>query len=255
VNREILVCELDPRTSATMAGTIDAIFNSFGRKLEPNVQSHLKAVYGCLTMTSLAAAAGAYVHIFTDFLSGFGIMAALAPLGLLIALTMTEDTGKNQTLRLGLLLGFGFATGLGMGPLLDMAISVDPAIVMTALLGTIVVFACFSACALFSERFTFIYLGGPLLSMLTAMSLMSLAALMFGSRMLMQVQIYLGVLLFSGFVLYDTQLIVEKRRAGDKDFIRHSVDLFLDFVALFKRIVIILTQKAAKERSNEKKRR
>lgn len=47
----------------------------------------------------------------------------------------------------------------------------------------------------------------------------------------------------SGFVLYDTQLIMEKRRAGDKDFIAHSVDLFVDFVGVFRRLLIILAQK------------
>lgn len=47
----------------------------------------------------------------------------------------------------------------------------------------------------------------------------------------------------SGFVLYDTQLIMEKRRAGDKDFIAHSVDLFVDFIGIFRRLLIILAQK------------
>ena len=59
------------------------------------------------------------------------------------------------------------------------------------------------------------------------------------------------------FVLFDTQLIVEKRRSGDDDFIwyalsgtvvtcfywflyRHSVDLFIDFIDIFRRLVIIL---------------
>lgn len=45
------------------------------------------------------------------------------------------------------------------------------------------------------------------------------------------------------FVLYDTQLIMEKRRNGDKDFIAHSVDLFIDFIGIFRRLLIILAQK------------
>lgn len=46
-----------------------------------------------------------------------------------------------------------------------------------------------------------------------------------------------------GFVLYDTQLIIEKRRSGDKDFVAHSVDLFIDFIGIFRRLVIILAEK------------
>lgn len=48
-----------------------------------------------------------------------------------------------------------------------------------------------------------------------------------------------------GFVLYDTQLIIEKRRSGDKDFVAHSVDLFIDFIGIFRRLVIILAEKVS----------
>lgn len=61
-----------------------------------------------------------------------------------------------------------------------------------------------------------------------------------------QSYLYLGLALMSGFVLYDTQLIMEKRRAGDKDFIAHSVDLFVDFIGIFRRLLIILAQKVFK---------
>ncbi|KAI4460849.1 bax inhibitor-related [Holotrichia oblita] len=51
-----------------------------------------------------------------------------------------------------------------------------------------------------------------------------------------------------GFILYDTQLIIEKRRMGSKDFVTHSLDLFIDFIGLFRRILIILTQKVINDR-------
>lgn len=46
-----------------------------------------------------------------------------------------------------------------------------------------------------------------------------------------------------GFIIFDTQNITEKARRGDKDYIKHSVELFIDFVAVFKRILIILTDR------------
>ena len=46
-----------------------------------------------------------------------------------------------------------------------------------------------------------------------------------------------------GFVLFDTQMIIEKRRAGDKDFVAHSMDLFIDFIGIFRRLVVLLSQK------------
>ena len=36
-----------------------------------------------------------------------------------------------------------------------------------------------------------------------------------------QVRLYLGLAIMCGFVLYDTQLIVEKCRRGDVDYIRY----------------------------------
>lgn len=47
----------------------------------------------------------------------------------------------------------------------------------------------------------------------------------------------------AGFVLFDTQMIMEKRRAGSTDCIKHSMDLFFDLISMFRRLLIILTQK------------
>lgn len=49
----------------------------------------------------------------------------------------------------------------------------------------------------------------------------------------------------SGFVLFDTQMIMEKRRAGSTDCIKHSMDLFFDLISMFRRLLIILTQKVS----------
>lgn len=48
-----------------------------------------------------------------------------------------------------------------------------------------------------------------------------------------------------GFILYDTTIIMEKRRMGDKDFIIHSIDLFIDLIGMFKRILILFMQRVS----------
>lgn len=58
--------------------------------------------------------------------------------------------------------------------------------------------------------------------------------------MIFQVSLYLGLIIMCGFILYDTQLILEKVKGGDKDYVSHCVDLFIDFVGVFRRILIIL---------------
>ena len=38
-------------------------------------------------------------------------------------------------------------------------------------------------------------------------------------------------------------MIIEKKRRGDGDFIGHSLDLFIDFMQVFRKILILLMQK------------
>lgn len=57
------------------------------------------------------------------------------------------------------------------------------------------------------------------MSAVTTMFWMGLVNLFFASRFMFQLNLYAGLIVMCGFVLYDTQLIIEKRRRGDADFI------------------------------------
>lgn len=233
--------------------TIDNFFNSFNTKFEPHVRTHLKNVYASLTMTVLASTAGAYVHLCTDLLSGGGILYSLLAAGLAIGLFMTPDNGKNRGTRMAMLLGFGFLTGLGMGPLLQMAIAMNPSIVPTALLVTSTVFACFSGASLMAPDGKYLYLAGMLSSGLSTLIWLGFINIFFRSQLLFQAHIWIGLAVFCGFIMFDTQLIIRKARNGDRDFIAHSLDLFIDFVQVFRKVLILLMQK--EDRDNKKKRR
>lgn len=109
--------------------------------------------------------------------------------------------------------------------------------------GTTVVFVSFSIASLLSKRGQWLYLGGTLISALNMLVLFSLANIFFRSQMIYQAHLYLGLFVMCGFVVYDTQHIIEKNRMGSKDYIAHSLDLFLDFINVFRHLLIILTQK------------
>jgi len=219
-------------------------------KIEPNVRYHLVKVYSCLTATTLCAAIGAFVHLFGIWEAG--LLSALGSLGLVLLLSTTVDNSKNFYTRLGMLLGFGMLSGHSLGPLLDHVIAVNPQIVMTALVGTSVVFITLSCAALLAERGKFLFLGGMLMSVLSTVTLVSLANLFIQSQAIYQAHLYIGLFVMSAFVLYDTQAIMEKRRAGNTDFVKHSLDLFFDLATVFRRLLIILTQK---EERDQRKRR
>uniref|UniRef100_A0A8B9FVK6 Transmembrane BAX inhibitor motif containing 6 n=1 Tax=Amazona collaria TaxID=241587 RepID=A0A8B9FVK6_9PSIT len=126
----------------------------------------------------------------------------------------------------------------------------SPSIIPTAFLGTATIFTCFSLSALYARRRSFLYLGGFLLSGLTLMLLSSLVNSFMGSTWLFTANLYLGLMIMCGFVLFDTQLIIEKAESGDKDYIWHCVDLFLDFVNIFRELLMILgmTENKKKEK-------
>jgi len=240
-----------------MATTNDGFSNFFTKlagninsKIEPTVRYHLVKVYSCLTATTLCAAIGAIVHLFGIWEAG--LLSALGSLGLVLLLSTTVDNSKNFYTRLGMLLGFGMLSGHSLGPLLNHVIAVNPQIVITALVGTSVVFITLSCAALLAERGKFLFLGGMLMSVLSTVTLVSLANLFLQSQAIYQAHLYIGLFVMSAFVLYDTQAIMEKRRAGNTDFIKHSLDLFFDLATVFRRLLIILTQK---EERDQRKRR
>jgi len=240
-----------------MATTNDGFSNFFTKlagninaKIEPAVRYHLVKVYACLTATTLCAAVGAFVHLFGIWEAG--LLSALGSLGLVLLLSTTVDNSKNFYTRLAMLLGFGMLSGHSLGPLLDHVIAVNPQIVMTALVGTSVVFITLSCAALLAERGKFLFLGGMLMSILSTVTLVSLANLFLQSQAIYQAHLYIGLFVMSAFVLYDTQAIMEKRRAGNTDFVKHSLDLFFDLATVFRRLLIILTQKEERDQRKRK---
>lgn len=152
---------------------------------EPSVRHHLVRVYACLTATTLCAALGSAVYLFGIFEAG--LLSALGSAGLAIYLSFSHDDPKKFYTRLGALLGFGFLTGNSIGPLLDMVISIEPQIVVTALIGTAVVFVSLSASALLARRGSYLFLGGLLFSVLSTMALFGLMNIFIQSKMVYQV--------------------------------------------------------------------
>jgi len=160
---------------------------------------------------------------------------------------------EKIAVRLSMLLGFAFFSGLGMGPLLDLAVRINPTIVPNALLLSSMIFASFTGVSLFAPDGQYLFLGGTLLSGLSTLFWLGLINLFFQSQLLFQVYIWGGLLLFCGFIVWDTQMIIEKKRRGDGDFIGHSLDLFIDFMQVFRKVLILLMQKD--DSSSKKKRR
>ncbi|KAK0067218.1 Bax inhibitor 1 [Biomphalaria pfeifferi] len=258
--REVTVLSLN-KTSDVSRITPTSKMASFGERsfnlqalfnfdhLDSRFQTHLKNVYSCLALGMLSAALGAFTH----FVTGLGqwyFLTSIVSIGLMIWLASTRHTKEDVGKRVGIFTGFTFTSGISLGPLLELVIRIEPSIVSTALAGTAVIFICFSLAALLTKDRMFLYMGGILFSALGWLTLAGFLNIFFGSEMIFNIYIYGILLVFSGFVLFDTQLIIEKRRRGDEDFVWHAVDLFLDAIQIFRALLVILAKK-----EDDKKRR
>ncbi|CAI8021618.1 WD repeat-containing protein 61, partial [Geodia barretti] len=122
-------------------------------------------------------------------------------------------------------------------------------IIPTAFLGSCAIFGSLSLASLYAERRSMLFLGGFLISGLNMLVMMLFFNIFLGSYMVFQLDVYGGLILFCGFVLFDTQLIVERFNNGDNDYVRHSLNLFLDFINIFRRLLVILASKEKKRKN------
>lgn len=71
------------------------------------------------------------------------------------------DFNQNTQMKcFGLMSATALFTGIYLSPLINLAIQVNPQIVMTAFLLTTLIFVCFTLSALLTQKRTYLYLGG-----------------------------------------------------------------------------------------------
>ncbi|CAA3023006.1 bax inhibitor 1-like [Olea europaea subsp. europaea] len=206
------------------------------RQISPVVQTHLKQVYLSLCCALIAAAVGAYIHILWNI---GGLLTTLASVGSIFWLLSVPPYEEQK--RVSLLMAAALFQGASIGPLIELAIKFDPSIVLGALVGCAVAFGCFSAAAMVARRREYLYLGGLLSSGLSILFWLHFASSIFGGSMaLFKFELYFGLLVFVGYIVVDTQDIIEKAHFGDLDYVKHALTLFSDFAAVFVRILIIM---------------
>jgi len=220
--------------------------------LQPRIKRHLLQVYQTLALMVSVVALGVYCDMNRFFLRGGSFTQLASALSFLGFMSFTP-TKENESTRKTLLFAFSFFQGLSLGPLVEIVGYVSSSILPQAVISTALIFGSFTLAAIYSKNQRgYLFLGGFLLSALSSMMCLSFFNIFLGSRMLFSFELYLGLLVFSLFVLYDTQLIIHRATIGSGDHLNHAADLFVDVVAIFVRILIILSKN--KEEKKEEKR-
>ncbi|KAG9454438.1 hypothetical protein H6P81_007342 [Aristolochia fimbriata] len=221
------------------------------RQISPVVQNHLKQVYLTLCCALVASAVGVYLHLLWNI---GGLLTLIGCMGSIAWLLSSPPYEERK--RVGLLMAASLFEGASVGPLIDLAIQLDQSILISAFIGTAVAFGCFSAAATIARRREFLYLGGLLSAGLSILMWLHFASSIFGgSTAIFKFELYFGLLVFLGYMVVDTQEIIERAHFGDLDYVKHALTLFTDFVAVFVRILIIMLKNAGDKSEKKKKRR
>ncbi|AVK81963.1 membrane protein [Campylobacter fetus subsp. testudinum] len=192
----------------------------------------IKQTYQLLTASLVAATAGAYIGV--DYIKTFSWMLLIVEFALLFGLMFSK---KNPSLALVMLFGFTFVSGLTLGPVLNTYIGAGMGHIITqAFLMTTVAFGGLTVFA-FNTKKDFSVMGKMLFITLIVIVVASLLNLFFQSAILATVVAAVGAILFSAYILYDTQMII---RGGYDSPVLAAVALYLDILNLFISLLQLL---------------
>lgn len=194
----------------------------------------LRNTYALLSMTLLWSALTAVLGMNMAWGGGAYLVVVLAGFAALFSTMKLRNSGW------GVLSIFAFTglEGLGLGPMLQAYrhLPHGAEIVAQAAGTTGLTFLALSAFVLVTRK-NFANLGGFLFVGLIGVLLASLVGMFFHSSAFEMMVSVISVLVFSGYILFDTSRIVNR---GERNYIMATLSLYLDILNLFTSLLRIL---------------
>lgn len=216
-------------------------------------QTHLLKMYSSVIV-------GSFVTVFgvTAFVNGLvrlnSLISLLLGVGATFYLTGSSSNRSSLSLtRLATYLLLCFVIGNGLGPVIMYGNFVSPVIVPTALAATCIIFVSLSFAVLFTKKRLSLYTTSFIFTTIAYLGLVSFFNIFTRSKFVDSVLSYAFVMVYSFYIYYDTQKTLEAVAFGERDFLLHSIQLYLDVINLFTRIVVILIKKHQEEEKNKKR--
>ena len=203
---------------------------------QTGVVGFLKATYQLFASSLLAATVGAYLGLgIASTISSWYWGLVILEFVLLFGLYAVKD---RPGINLAVLFAFTFVTGLTLTPLLSAVFNMPggASIVAQAFLMTSVAFGGISFFALTTKK-DFGFMSKFLFIAVIILVVGSISNIFIQSPMFQLVIAMAGALLFSAFILFDTQQIV---KGGFSTPIEAAIALYLDFFNLFVSLLQIL---------------
>jgi modulator of FtsH protease len=193
----------------------------------------IRNTYSLLSMTLVFSAMTATLSVFMQVGHGVSLGCTLVAFGLLwFVVPKTANSGAG----IGVVFLFTGLLGFGLGPTIGHYLAGGPEIVMTALGGTGVIFLGLSGYAL-TTRKDFSFMGGFLFVGLLVVLGAALGNIFFAIPALSLAISAAVVMLFSGFILYDTGRMVN---GGETNYIRATISLYISILNIFTSLLHLI---------------
>ena len=214
-----------------MFGNRGTLASSAANATVADRMAFLRKVYGLFLLSLCTTVVAAFISPAIISPAAFWPLL-IAYIGTFIfAMVVQRKPGWN----LVALFSFTTVSGLTLGPVM---VIYDLAVIQEALVLTVLIFGGLTVYVMGSKR-DFSFLGGFLLMGILVIIVGGLLnAFVFQSSATQFMLAGGGVILFSGFVLYDTSNIL--RRYDVRDYTGATLALYLDFVLMFRYLLMLL---------------
>ena len=213
--------------------------------LSAGAVAHMRKVYATLAAGIGIAAGSSIFAMATPLATMHPFIPGLAAFVPLMGLMYTNQHTHSYALRAGLFAAFTGLSGVALAPLLLVALKVSPAVVPQALLLTTALFGSMTALSLMAKpgamlRWGVPLGGGVLLLMGAGIASMFVPVTSAWYPLLHSFQMYGGIGIFTLFIAYDTQRMIDEYEMGEDDHLKHAVDQFINVKNIFTRLLILL---------------
>jgi modulator of FtsH protease len=200
----------------------------------------LRNTYAMLGLTMIPTVIGAMVGMKMNFAFAalHPFMFAIGAMAVLYGMFAAISANRNSSIGVVLLLGLTFLLGLLLGPILQHALNLSNGgqIVGLAAGGTGVILMTMAGIATTTKK-DFSFMGKFLLVGIILLIVASLANIFLQIPAMQLALSGVGVLLFSGFILYDVSRIVT---GGETNYIMATLSLYMSIYNLFTSLLQLL---------------
>ena len=200
----------------------------------------LRNTYALLGLTLIPTVIGAFIGMSMNFTFAqqHPFIFAIGAMAVIYGLFAAISANRNSSVGIVLLLGLTFLLGLMLGPILQHALNLrnGAQVVGLAAGGTGIIFLTLAGIATTTKK-DFSFMGKFLMVGIILLIVASLANIFFQIPAVSLALSGVGVLLFSGFILYDVSRIVN---GGETNYVMATLSLYMSIYNLFTSLLQLL---------------